>query len=72
LERQVEWQAPQKLTDFLDSGPPPVFVGFGSMNTITPEKLTDIVLRALKLTGQRGLLAGAGWATLIYRIRSSE
>jgi len=60
LERRVEWQAPQKLTDFLDSGPPPVFVGFGSMNNIDPEKLTDIVLRALKLTGQRGILA-TGW-----------
>jgi len=60
LERRGEWQAPQELTDFLDSGPPPIFIGFGSMNNIDPERLTDIVLRALELTGQRGIL-DTGW-----------
>ena len=60
LERRGEWRAPQELTDFLDSGPPPIFVGFGSMNNIDPKRLTDIVLRALELTGQRGIVA-TGW-----------
>jgi sterol 3beta-glucosyltransferase len=48
------------LTDFLNSGPPPVFVGLGSMNNTDPERLTDIVLRALERTGRRGILA-TGW-----------
>jgi sterol 3beta-glucosyltransferase len=57
------WQPPRGLTDFLDSGPPPVFVSFGSMNNIDAERLTDIVLRALELTGRRGMLV-TGWGGL--------
>src|SRR3712207_6455783 len=60
LERPGGWQAPEGLTDFLESGPPPVFVGFGSMNNIGSERLTDIVIQALELTGQRGIL-DTGW-----------
>jgi sterol 3beta-glucosyltransferase len=54
------WQPPRELNDFLESGPPPVFVGFGSMNNIDAERLTEIVLRALERTGRRGILA-TGW-----------
>jgi sterol 3beta-glucosyltransferase len=60
LDRPDGWQAPLELADFLEAGPPPVFIGFGSMNNIAARKLTDIVLQALELTGQRGLLA-TGW-----------
>jgi len=60
LGRPDGWQVPRELTDFLDSGPPPIFIGFGSMNNISAKRLTDIVLQALKLTGQRGILA-TGW-----------
>ena len=54
------WQPPRGLTDFLDSGPPPVFVSFGSMNNTDSKELTDIVLRALERTGRRGILV-TGW-----------
>ncbi len=60
LEQSEGWKPPRGLTDFLNSGPPPMFVGFGSMNNTDPEKLTDIVLRALERTGRRGILA-TGW-----------
>jgi sterol 3beta-glucosyltransferase len=60
LERPEGWKPPRGLTDFLDSGSPPVFVGFGSMNNTDPERLTDIVLRALERTGRRGILV-TGW-----------
>jgi sterol 3beta-glucosyltransferase len=60
LDRPGGWQAPRELTDFLDSGLPPVFIGFGSMNNIAAERLTKIVLQALELTDQRGILA-TGW-----------
>jgi sterol 3beta-glucosyltransferase len=63
LERPEGWKPPRGLTDFLDSGPPPVFVGFGSMNNTDPERLTDIVLRALERTGRRGILV-TGWGGL--------
>ncbi|MDQ3795979.1 MAG: hypothetical protein M3316_10005 [Actinomycetota bacterium] len=42
---------PRELTNFLDSGPPPVYVGFGSMSNVGAERLTDIVPRALERAG---------------------
>jgi hypothetical protein len=39
------------LTNFLDSGPSPRFFGFGSVNNIKANRLTDIVSQALELTG---------------------
>lgn len=57
------WQAPNELIDFLEAGPPPVYVGFGSMNTRNPEETTNIVLEALARTKQRGLIV-TGWGGL--------
>ncbi|NXY98102.1 glycosyltransferase family 1 protein [Streptomyces sp. BR123] len=51
---------PQELADFLDAGPPPVFIGFGSMAAGEGERLGGIAVRALKEAGLRGVLqAGA-------------
>ena len=60
LDRPLDWQPPEGLVDFLESGPPPVYIGFGSMTGRNPEQMTDIVLEALKRSGQRGLLL-SGW-----------
>ena len=60
-ERQ--WQPPRDLSDFLDSGTPPVFIGFGSMPIKNPRQTTEMVLEALKRTRQRGILQ-AGWGGL--------
>lgn len=57
------WQPPAALMQFLEAGPPPVFIGFGSMPLKHPAKLTGLILEALHLTGQRAVL-GAGWAGL--------
>jgi len=56
-----DWQPPDDLLRFIEAGPPPVFVGFGSMPVRDPEQTTQIVLDALRLSGQRGILH-AGWA----------
>ncbi len=55
-----DWQPPQDLLDFLDSGPPPVYIGFGSVVSHEMETVTDITLRALKKSEQRGLFL-TGW-----------
>ena len=60
LDAQPGWQAPKELLRFLESGPPPVYVGFGSMSHENPERQTRLALRALELTGQRGVLS-TGW-----------
>jgi len=58
--RPAGWHPPAALVDFLAAGPPPVYVGFGSMNTGDPAATTQLVVRALALAGRRGILA-AGW-----------
>jgi sterol 3beta-glucosyltransferase len=63
LDCEPDWQPPADLIDFLQSGPPPVYVGFGSMSNCKPEEVTDIVLQALKRSGQRGVLV-TGWGGL--------
>ena len=59
----AEWHPPSALLDFLDAGPPPVYVGFGSMGNPEAEATTKIVVDGICKTGQRGVLA-AGWGGL--------
>mmetsp|Transcript_30710 Transcript_30710/g.95467 ORF Transcript_30710/g.95467 Transcript_30710/m.95467 type:complete len:511 (-) Transcript_30710:423-1955(-) len=51
------------LEEFLGGGPPPVYMGWGSMIAISPEHMTCFAVRALKETGMRGIVLG-GWAEL--------
>lgn len=44
------------LRAFLDAGAPPVYIGFGSMPNQNPEQTTDMVIQALDMAGQRGIL----------------
>ena len=60
LDQLDSWTPSPELSAFLEAGPPPVYVGFGSMAGSNPEKLTQIVVEALQQTGQRGLIA-TGW-----------
>ena len=65
LEPQTNWQPPASLQDFLQTGSPPVYIGFGSMSNRDPEETTDLVLEALKRTGQRAVLL-KGWSGLTH------
>lgn len=60
LDRSDDWAPSPALAAFLDSGPPPVYIGFGSMAARHPERTSQTVLRAIRQTGQRALLA-RGW-----------
>ena len=60
LEPDENWIPPQPLVDFLQAGPAPVYIGFGSMSHSKPEETTRFVLDALAATQQRGILL-AGW-----------
>lgn len=60
---EPHWQPPAELVRFLEAGPPPVYVGFGSMDDQDPERITQVVLDALQRCGQRGILV-AGWGGL--------
>ncbi len=54
---------PPKLQSFLDQGPPPVYLGFGSMPDPDPSSTTRELLRGLASCGRRALI-GQGWAGL--------
>jgi sterol 3beta-glucosyltransferase len=63
LDESPNWQPPPALLKFLETGPPPVFIGFGSMSGRDPARTTRLVLEALAKTSQRGLLV-TGWGGL--------
>jgi sterol 3beta-glucosyltransferase len=63
LLREEDWQPSPSLTAFLESGSPPVFVGFGSMPMRDPKATTTTVLEALRQSSQRAILS-SGWAGL--------
>jgi sterol 3beta-glucosyltransferase len=64
LDQPSGWRPPADLVRFLESGPPPVYVGFGSMVSHRSQETTSIVLDALKRSGQRGVIA-VGWGALV-------
>lgn len=63
LPQAQNWQAPTELQAFLEAGPAPIYVGFGSMASEQAEDMTRKVLAAANKTSQRVLLAG-GWGGL--------
>lgn len=60
---EEEWQPSEGLRQFIEGGPPPVFIGFGSMPIRKPKRTTAIVLDALKQSGQRAILH-TGWGSI--------
>lgn len=64
IDPDPRWQPPPGLLEFLDVGPPPICVGFGSMHDRDAARVTEIVLRALARCGQRGLLV-TNWGGLL-------
>ncbi|CAE8597853.1 unnamed protein product [Polarella glacialis] len=53
----------EALASFLGSGPPPVYLGWGSMAAISAAHMTRLAVAALLKTGQRGIVM-KGWAKL--------
>jgi UDP:flavonoid glycosyltransferase YjiC (YdhE family) len=60
---RVDWTPPESLTAFLETGPAPVYIGFGSMSNRDPGRTTALILEALRQTGQRAVLL-SGWGGL--------
>ncbi len=59
-DEEPAWRPSPALLDFLNSGPPPVSIGFGSMPHDDQRAITRLVVRALRRTGRRGILI-KGW-----------
>ncbi|KAH6977073.1 hypothetical protein BKA56DRAFT_587608 [Ilyonectria sp. MPI-CAGE-AT-0026] len=52
-----------QLEAFLRSGPPPVYIGFGSIVVDDPNAMTEMIFEAVKLSGVRALVS-KGWGGL--------
>lgn len=51
------------LAEFLDTGPPPVYIGFGSIVVDDPNAMTNMIFEAVKTAGVRALVS-KGWGGL--------
>jgi sterol 3beta-glucosyltransferase len=63
LAHPATWMPPEDLLRFLAAGPPPVYIGFGSMAIADPRMASAIVGDAVALAGCRAVIS-AGWAGL--------
>ncbi|OBJ96208.1 sterol 3-beta-glucosyltransferase [Mycolicibacterium fortuitum] len=63
--RHADWHPPIELVRFLEAGPPPVVIGFGStVNSLAAaEKMSAAVMQAVRTAGTRAVIQ-AGWAGL--------
>ncbi|XP_021763420.1 sterol 3-beta-glucosyltransferase UGT80A2-like isoform X2 [Chenopodium quinoa] len=63
LDLASNYEPPQALVDWLNAGLKPIYVGFGSLPVQEPHKMTEIIVEALEITGQRGII-NKGWGGL--------
>ncbi|MEV6379104.1 glycosyltransferase [Streptomyces sp. NPDC051773] len=60
LPARPDWTPPGVLSRFLDAGPPPVYIGFGSMTGTRARRNHALVTEAVRRTGVRAVVA-TGW-----------
>ncbi|MCJ1313310.1 hypothetical protein MMC25_006987 [Agyrium rufum] len=60
LSLASNYQPPADLAEFLADGPPPVYIGFGSIVVDDPNAMTNLIFEAVRKTGQRALVS-KGW-----------
>lgn len=53
----------EELVRFLQNGPTPIYVGFGSIVIEDPEKMTQMILQAVQAAGVRAIIS-RGWSKL--------
>ncbi|KAI0439820.1 sterol glucosyltransferase [Xylaria telfairii] len=58
-----QYHPPDELRDFLQKGPRPVYIGFGSIVIDNPAELTQLLLETTKAVGVRALIS-RGWSGL--------
>jgi sterol 3beta-glucosyltransferase len=72
LDEEMGWKPPNDLLEFLHKGKPPIYIGFGSMGDATlADQTTELVIKALRRSGQRGILA-TGWNGMLRMERVPE
>ncbi|KAH7131452.1 glycosyltransferase family 28 domain-containing protein [Dactylonectria estremocensis] len=54
---------PPDLVQFLEKGPPPIYIGFGSIVVDDPQALTRLIFEAVELSGVRAIIS-KGWGSV--------
>ncbi len=60
LGEPPSWSPPDDLVRFLEAGPPPVYVGFGSMSSYDGGQRLRLAITALQRLGLRGVIQSDG------------
>lgn len=63
LDLATNYTPPDDLMQFLNSGPPPIYVGFGSIVVDNPDAFNKTILDAFRITKFRGIVS-KGWSEL--------
>ncbi|KAF3675883.1 Sterol 3-beta-glucosyltransferase UGT80A2, partial [Capsicum annuum] len=63
LDLASNYEPRESLVKWLEDGEKPIYIGFGSLPVQEPEKMTKIIVQALEMTGQRGII-NKGWGGL--------
>ena len=63
LDEGQDWRPNPPLSAFLESGNPPVYIGFGSMTTEDSSRLAQVIVEGVRRTGLRAILA-TGWGAI--------
>ncbi|KAH6849571.1 hypothetical protein B0T12DRAFT_418528 [Alternaria alternata] len=57
------YEPPADIRSFIESGPPPVYIGFGSIVLEDPQRITAVILEAVRANGFRAIVS-KGWSKL--------
>lgn len=63
LDLASNYDPPEPLVKWIEDGDKPIYIGFGSLPVQEPKKMTQIIVDALEITGQRGII-NKGWGGL--------
>ncbi|KAL8917547.1 MAG: hypothetical protein Q9172_005803 [Xanthocarpia lactea] len=63
LDLASSFKPPNTLSDFLNAGDPPVYIGFGSIVVDDPDRFTAMIFEAVEKAGVRALVS-KGWGGL--------
>ena len=56
----TNWSPSKELVEFLADGPPPIYLGFGSMSAVQPDRIRELAAAAARASGVRLVLANVG------------
>ena len=63
MRDEPPYHPPDDLRQFLEKGPPPIYIGCGSIVLDDPRRFVETVLQTVKMCGIRAIIS-RGWSKL--------